>query len=219
MPRRLPEGLYESLITQTLRGLITDARASGLTVDEEAATDSLLNTLLARRLERDFSLALDSSDEPLQLAAGLSTQLTGTGADAIETPASVLRAVRRPARELPSTHAPLSLSTLLTGATDEPRLGLELEREVASADEVDGLVSFITWDGWRRLQPSLEALSRRDGKVRLITTTYTGATDADAVAAVARLRHVQVRVSYEARRTRLHAKAWLFRRHSGFSTA
>jgi hypothetical protein len=49
------------------------------------------------------------------------------------------------------TQTPLSVSSLLTGATDEPRLGVELEREMATADRIDALVSFVTWEGWRRL--------------------------------------------------------------------
>lgn len=44
-----------------------------------------------------------------------------------------------------------------------------------------------------------------------------GATDHEALDALADLG-AEVRVSYDARRTRLHAKAWLFHRESGFST-
>ena len=44
-----------------------------------------------------------------------------------------------------------------------------------------------------------------------------GATEPDAIEALLDLG-AQVRVSYDSRRTRLHAKAWLFHRDSGFST-
>jgi superfamily II DNA or RNA helicase/HKD family nuclease len=137
----------------------------------------------------------------------------------VALPPTLLRAIRRSPDPFLLTHTPLSQSALLTGALDEPRLGLELEREVASADSVDALISFVTWEGWRRLEPALTSLAHRGGRLRLITTTYTGATDAEAVAAIARLPGVEVRLSYDGRRTRLHAKAWLFKRHSGFSTA
>jgi hypothetical protein len=37
-------------------------------------------------------------------------------------------------------------------AVDEPRLGFELEREMATADQVCMVVSFIQWRGWQRLR-------------------------------------------------------------------
>ncbi len=51
------------------------------------------------------------------------------------------------------------------------------------------------------------------------TTTFTGTTELVALDALARLPGAEVRVSYDTRRTRLHAKAWLFQRSSGLDTA
>lgn len=119
----------------------------------------------------------------------------------------------------PRPQAPLSLSGLLTGAEGEPRLGTELEAEIATADRIDALVSFVTWEGWRRMSDAFQRFSADKRPLRLMTTTYTGATEAEAVEALARLPGAQVRISFDGRRTRLHAKAWLFHRLSGFSTA
>ena len=56
-------------------------------------------------------------------------------------------------------------------------------------------------------------------RLRILTTTYTGATEARALDELARLPDCEVRVSLDGRRTRLHAKAWLFHRRSGFGSA
>ncbi|HEY9723173.1 MAG TPA: DUF3427 domain-containing protein, partial [Oscillatoriaceae cyanobacterium] len=79
--------------------------------------------------------------------------------------------------------------------------------------------SFVTQGGVRALRVPIEQHAQAGKPFRLLTTTYMGATDAAAIDWLARLPNVQVRVSYDARRTRLHAKAWLFTRQSGLDTA
>ena len=60
---------------------------------------------------------------------------------------------------------------------------------------------------------------RADGKpIRVLTTTYTGSTEGRALDELSDLG-ADVRVSYDVSTTRLHAKAWLFHRHSSFTTA
>ena len=120
---------------------------------------------------------------------------------------------------LPRPFTPLSESSLFTGAQTDPPLANELVLEMASVDGVDILVSFIKWSGLRLLAGALQELSDRGVPIRLITTSYMGASDARAVEWIARLATAQVRVSYDTKRTRLHAKAYHFHRESGFSTA
>lgn len=113
---------------------------------------------------------------------------------------------------------PQTTSSLLTGARHDPQLEHELRQEMATTDRLDILVSFVKWSGLRLLQPAFEALSLRGVPVRLVTTSYMGASDPDAIAWLAARPGFSVKVSYDTERTRLHAKAYHFHRLSGFST-
>jgi superfamily II DNA or RNA helicase/HKD family nuclease len=120
---------------------------------------------------------------------------------------------------IPRPETSITESSLFTGSPREPQLVHELQKEMQSADEVEILVSFIKWSGLQLLIPAFEELRGRNVPVRLITTSYMGASDARAVEWLARMPNIQVKVSYDTERTRLHAKAYHFRRNSGFSTA
>ena len=56
-------------------------------------------------------------------------------------------------------------------------------------------------------------------RFRVLTTTYIGGTEREALDRLVRDYGAEVKVQYDAARTRLHAKAWLFRRDTGFDTA
>jgi hypothetical protein len=113
---------------------------------------------------------------------------------------------------------PLGQHDLLTGGRDEPSFMTTLASELPSADSVDAIVAFVKWSGLRLLLEPLEDLLWRKVPVRLLTTTYIGVTERRAVDWLAE-RGAQVSVSYDDRTTRLHAKAWLLHRDTGFSTA
>ncbi|KAB2977110.1 DUF3427 domain-containing protein [Streptomyces sp. SS1-1] len=127
-------------------------------------------------------------------------------------------------KEAPGVYAvrpltPLSETALITNAPDDPSLGSELRAELATADRIDLLCAFVKWYGLRVLEDSLRAAAERGVPIRVITTTYIGATDRHALDRLVRDFGAEVKVNYETRSTRLHAKAWLFRRDSGFDTA
>ncbi|MEU9002363.1 DUF3427 domain-containing protein [Streptomyces sp. NPDC048551] len=117
----------------------------------------------------------------------------------------------------PST--PLSETALITNSPEDPSLGSELRAELATADRIDLLCAFVKWHGLRVLEQPLKAAAERDIPIRVITTTYIGATERRALDRLVREFNAEVKVNYELRSTRLHAKAWLFRRDSGFDTA
>jgi superfamily II DNA or RNA helicase/HKD family nuclease len=117
----------------------------------------------------------------------------------------------------PST--PLSEAALLTNAPGEPALGSELRLELDTSDEVDLLCAFVKWHGLRLLEPELVRLYARNAPLRVITTTYMGATERAAVDRLVREFGAHVKIHYDNARTRLHAKAWLFRRRTHFDTA
>lgn len=114
---------------------------------------------------------------------------------------------------------PLSDTALITNAPEDPSLGFELRAELATADRVDLLCAFVKWHGLRIIEQSLKAAHERSVPIRVITTTYIGATERRALDRLVQEFNAEVKVNYETRSTRLHAKAWLFRRRSGYDTA
>jgi len=120
---------------------------------------------------------------------------------------------------LPRPATPLSDAALMTNARKEPTLAAELRAELASADKVDLLCAFVKWHGLRLLERELTELRERNVPLRVITTTYIGATDAKALDRLVDEFGAEVRITYDTNMTRLHAKAWLLRRNTGFSTA
>jgi superfamily II DNA or RNA helicase len=124
----------------------------------------------------------------------------------------------RPVPERPDT--PPGTGCLLTGTRLDPSLVSQLRKELQTADQIDILCSFIKWSGIRILEEALRAFAERPGtRLRVITTSYLGATDLKAVELLRSLPRSEVRVSYDTHRTRLHAKAYLVHRDTGFGCA
>jgi superfamily II DNA or RNA helicase len=226
-------GLYDELVTDALQSIVNRL---------EAASRAQLNPLhpaeassrLAEHVGRVVSIVLESLSDEERTTTGLAIVqdvielLAARSPEALDdlrlaSPASLLSAVERrlPDGSYQSIDRPLTAlrdSTLLVNAPGEPRVLHELIAEVPSAHTIDVLVAFVRLSG---IAPMLTALRRHldnGGRVRLLTTTYTNSTQAEALEALTDAG-ADVRVSYDQTTTRLHAKAWIFNRARGQSTA
>lgn len=149
----------------------------------------------------------------------------GANVRLLAAPAKSLTGVHRTRTSLAAPDTGVTSPWLFTAAKASPALLSELRHELASSDRINILMSFITVSGVRKIRDILQAVTAVDGtgrartKLRVLTTTYIGATEAQAVDELASLPNCEVRISLDGRRTRLHAKAWIFERDSGFGTA
>ncbi|MCM2465439.1 DEAD/DEAH box helicase [Methanoculleus oceani] len=233
-------GIYEQVISEYLASKLSDPEREGRVLKDPLARFDPQN-VLARHIAKILRNALLSADErriPLaeqvricnRLIGHLAAELQDKALErcAITPDAEVLLALaeRNPSanpsalRIVAPTRPETSIaqSSLFTGSPGEPGLVDELRKEIRSADRVDLLISFIKWSGLRLILDDLKEFVQR-GKLRVITTSYTGATDIKAVEALAALRNTAVRISYDTDRTRLHAKTYTFHRDNGFSTS
>jgi hypothetical protein len=189
VPDRLKDGVYDHLLDEALAALAGEARR------EQARRVDILNRLLATLADaaREHCATREPPLDPGETRVPAPRHLRLVGhrlALGAEAPV-VLH------------ETPRAASALLVNAAGEPSLGRELCRELASAHRVDLLCAFVKWSRLRFLLNELSALVirvRARGEpfpVRVLTTTYIGASDVRAIKERARIGAV-VRISHSA---------------------
>jgi superfamily II DNA or RNA helicase len=234
--KALHPGLYDEPLTRELEAQLEGLDQDRVLMDEldEHHAPLALSRLLHPRVVRALA-SLDGEERGLKqlelvnkLLALLQAEAPrgGTAAsDHVQPPPRRLLAVLptqdgpAPPKPPPRPSIPLATSDLLVNGPHDLSMGPELRREIGSADRIDMLCSFLKWSGLRLIEDALKAFCARrgGGALRVLTTSYMTATDRRALDALQEMG-AQVRVSYDAQQTRLHAKAWLLHRESGFST-
>ncbi len=236
------DGIYEQVIDHLMQTLIQELKQAGHIVETSPIDVAESSGILALYLQQIVAAVLkrQGGTSALQRRVEIVNALVETLAREIGEPelrgarvhgaAEMLLAVfdnrqavsaftKQPHTRKMRPLGSLSQSSLFTGSPSEPNMAGELKREAASADGVDLLVSFIKWSGLRLLWNELQALTESGHPLRIITTSYMGATDIKALDELMTLPNTEVRISYDTTRTRLHAKAYIFHRNTGYSTA
>jgi len=237
------QGLYEELVTKLINYKINELdkntfQVKKTTIDKAEASKMLsqhIATVIKYALEnlpkeKEIDLIENQIKVSNKIIQFLKEELNNEDFedDLIDTEGKILKAVFT---KIDSHFTDLDLhlkeitpytrlihSELFTGGNSGTTLESELRKEILSSDKIDLLVSFIKWKGIRILERELREFTERGGKLRVITTTYIGATDSKAVEFLASLKNTEVKVSYNTGNERLHAKAYLFQRNTGFHT-
>lgn len=236
----LHPGLYEQIINQQLTDELQEIPAACKSVApiDKAEASKVLAQYLTDVVQKGLDNLLDNGGDissQIELTNKIvslvehTTSETDFAALNVDKRAEQLRALLREndprlavgktAADLSRPDTSIAQSSLFTGAIREPQMYTELKKEIVSSNRIDMLVSFIKWSGLRLIIDELQEFTQNGGELRIITTSYMGATDVKAIEELRKLPNTKIKVSYDTKRTRLHAKTYVFYRNTGFTTA
>ena len=247
---KLVEGVYESLISTAIaEKLQRDFPESSFHVEKEAIDSAESHMMLAQYLAEIVSVVLKEYFRDKKEAVTISKQVDCINkilhfienewqVNALEDDmltkedeTNFLRAIysktgyseeqiKHKAQLHPESG--YRVSNLFTG-TNGLSIDEEIKKDIQTADSIDLIVSFIKFSGLRLIYEELKRFLAKNGaKLRILTTTYTGATDVKAIKWLMDLKElgdVDIKVSFNTNDERLHAKAYIFKRENGFDTA
>ncbi|HEY9703260.1 MAG TPA: DEAD/DEAH box helicase family protein, partial [Allocoleopsis sp.] len=234
------EGLYEQLINKLIHSKLKTLDINVFYIKETAIDKSEAAKVLSQYLNDviRFALTLITGENSIEKQIELSNKIIlllqseikteNFNEDLIETESKILTAVfskvdarfvdfEKHIKEI-TPYTRLAQSELFTGNNAGISLESELKKEILSSDKINFLVSFIKWTGIRIFERELNEFSEKGGKLKIITTSYMGATDLKAIEFLSGLKNTEIKVSYNTENERLHAKAYLFYRNTGFHT-
>lgn len=226
-------GIYDQVISKKLNKEISNIDERKVYSEEidKAEASQILSDYLKNIIEEKLNAIEENSlDEKIELVnriiGSVNSELDGTEIDssgkqlkAFLDDDIMINLTNKTAKNLIHPETSISYSSLFTGAVREPHMCEELRREIKSANRIDFLVSFIKWSGLRLLIDELREFVENGNQLRIITTSYMGATDIKAIKELSKLPNTEIKVSYDVERTRLHAKSYIFYRETGYSTA
>lgn len=237
----LPTGVYEQIINRLFQLKLNGVDSERFYIGKKLISKEDAVHILSKYLQHLIEIAFVGTPENLEVdkytdfvnsvikTLGREFNVDDTELDLIDAQKSILTAVvDRTNCEYPDIEkhlkaitpvTSLSRSALFFGGKGPADMESELNREICCADEICWVVSFIKTSGLNLLWNSLRQFTNEGKKLRIITTTYTGATDYDAIARLATLPNTEIKISYDGTQDRLHAKSYIFLRNSGFHTA
>lgn len=234
----LKDGLYEQIINKSLDAeLSTTDKLSTTAPIDSAEASKVLAKYIAEVVEQGLDNVVDNGgDVSSQVALAnriISTIINETKENGFDEMSVAERAEQLLAlfdkknsilaldekAQIIRPETSIAQSSLFTGAIHEPQMYTELKKEIVSCNRIDMLVSFIKWSGLRLIMDELTTFTQNGGELRIITTSYMGATDVKAIEELRKLPNTRIKVSYDTKRTRLHAKTYVFYRETGFTTA
>lgn len=234
------EGIYEQLITKLVASKIESLETNQFYIKESKIDKEEAAQILSKHLNNTIGYALSlikgehAIENQIKIANKIirilkdeidNNQIEG---DLVEAEGRILKAVFEKTdahfsnlelhlKEI-TPYTRLTHSELFTGGNVGLSLESELKKEILSSNRVDLLVSFIKWKGIIILERELREFTERGGQLRVITTTYMGASDYKAIQLLSKLPNTEVKISYNTGNERLHAKAYFFYRNTGFHT-
>lgn len=234
------QGIYEELVTQLVSQKLNELKKGEYYINKSPIDKEEASNLLSQHLSRTIKHALEyikgenQIENQIQIANKIILFLKDElnkeefSNDLIETEGKLLKAVFTKVdahfsnfdlhlKEI-TPYTRLTHSELFTGGNVGLSLESELKKEILSANRIDLLVSFIKFKGIIILERELREFTKRGGKLRVITTTYMGASDYKAIQLLSKMDNTEVKISYNTGNERLHAKAYLFFRNTGFHT-
>ena len=190
----LKQGIYEDVINKETEQKMQETERSGLVCVQQQIDNAESPQILANYLAKAIRQKLEDIEEQQDRVNLINRIMIDAGLlddKQIVKPTDLLAEVmsqQQAALQNQSnsqTVRPISgfrVSNLFTGGSSALSLGEEIRREIASADEICFIVSFLKVSGVRILLDDLKKFCSREGtKLRIITTTYCGATQAKAI--------------------------------------